>query len=179
LRAAGGLIEPRAEPNADFGFVEPRYLWIYGRLDFGGSTRLLKSKETLNGGNMLVEKSTFLALGGLDESFGHKGESLGGSEEQELLARIRHRYPMSCYYVGEAKAYHRIPAQRATIEYAAARVRAASQAIARSDSRHRSRIVVALKSARYFFTILASRVLAVSELRRAECVGYLDGLRRP
>jgi len=179
MRAAGGPIEPRPEPNVDLGFLSRRYLWIYAHLDYGESTLLLSSRRTLNGCNMLIDRSTFLECGGFDESFGHIGEALGGCEEQELLARIRRVYPISCYYAGKAKIYHRIPASRATMEWAVARVRAASKAIARSEARHRSRLVVALKSAYYFMIILASRVLPTNELRRAECSAYRDGLHRP
>jgi len=178
LRVAGGSIEPLAEPNADFRFVGSRYLWIYGRLDFGSTTRPLASKETLNGGNILFEKSTFLALGGLDESFGHKGENMGGAEEQELLARIRQHYPTSCYYAGAAKVYHRVAPQRATLEYALSRIRLGSQAIARSELRHRPRTVVVLKSIYYYFNTLFLPLFPGNELRRAECSGYLEGLWR-
>jgi predicted glycosyltransferase involved in capsule biosynthesis len=44
---------------------------------------------------MLIDRSTFLECRGFDESFGHIGEALGGSEEHELLARIRRLYPIS------------------------------------------------------------------------------------
>jgi glycosyltransferase involved in cell wall biosynthesis len=177
LRAAGGPIEPRPEPNVDLPLLDHRYLWVYGHLDYGEGTLLLNSRQTLHGGNMLFNRTTFLELGGLADLCGHRGDSLGGGEEHDLLARVRREFPISCYYVGKAKVYHRIPGSRATREWVIGRIRGGSQAIARFEALRRSRTVVALKSIYYFMIIAASRVLPISQLRRTECSAYLDGLR--
>lgn len=177
VRVAGGPIEPRPEPNVDLPSIGRRYLWVYGHLDYGPSTGPLKSGQKLNGGNVLFDRSTLLKLGGFREIYGHRGDTLGGGEEQELLAQIRRHSPTSCYYVGKAKVHHRIPASRATMEWARARLRAASEAIARLEAVHRSHTVVALKSVYYLLILAASRVLPINEWRRTECSAYRDGLR--
>jgi glycosyltransferase involved in cell wall biosynthesis len=177
LHAAGGPIEPRPEPHVTLPLLDRRYLWVYGHLDYGEGTLLLNSRQRLNGGNMLFNRTTFLELGGLADLCGHRGDTLGGGEEQDLLARVRRQFPISCYYVGKAKVYHRIPGSRATREWVIARIRGGSQAIARFEALRRSRTVVALKFLYYCIIIVASRVLPISELRRTECSAYLDGLR--
>lgn len=177
LALAGGRVALSWPPGTNVEWLDRRYWWLYAYLDYGAENRPLRDREVVNGCNLLVSREVFLKQGGFDPALGHRGNQLGGSEEHELLTRVRRRYPNACYYAGEALAYHQIPPARATREWALERVRAASRHRAHADRRHASWRSLAARRAYYQTVLLSARVLGVGELRVAECAAYLEGLR--
>lgn len=179
LAVAGGKIEPKWPDGQPPSWLPERYMWLYGRLDYGPASRLLEPSEQVNGGNLMVSRAVLLESGGFDCRLGHQGEQLGGSEEQDLLARIRNQLGTHCYYAGAALAHHVIPLARIEKQWALQRLRAGSMHIAVNERRHRSRSFLLAKRL-YYKTILAyAKVGALNELRLVECDSYLAGLRQP
>ncbi len=113
--AAGGKIHIQ--------FDDPRPDWIshfllplLGYHNLGNSQKSYPQNKYPFGGNMGFKKSVFDAVGLFDADLGRKGSSLSAGEEKELFRRIREKNH-SIYYVPKAVLYHRVDADRLTIDY--------------------------------------------------------------
>lgn len=173
---AGGRIEVKWPSEKPGDWLAGRYQWIYGHLDYGAENRPLGHREVVNGGHLLVSRELFLAEGGFDAALGHRAGRLGGSEEQDLLARMRQKYPARCYYAGQALVLHRVSPERANQSWALQRLKAASRDRARADRRNGSRLSMAARRAYYRGVLWSAPVLRLDHLRVAECAAYLEGL---
>jgi glycosyltransferase involved in cell wall biosynthesis len=170
---AGGTIIPHWPGGNPPEWLSPRFFWVYGEIRYENQEiHSLRRGETVNGGNLLVSRDLLLRLGGFRTDFGHVGNIYRGSEEQELLARIRAYSRDMVLAVPDAVAIHDFPGDRLTVEYARSRITAASFDRARENFVQGSFLIMTIRGALY----LAYLVITRNTLLRAQCLGYLRGV---
>ncbi|HEX6983250.1 MAG TPA: glycosyltransferase [Balneolaceae bacterium] len=113
--AAGGKIHVQ--------FDDPRPKWmshfllpLLGYHDLGNSLKKYPKNKYPFGGNMGFKKSIFEDIGLFDIELGRKGKILNAGEEKELFQRIRSE-SRDIYYLPDAFLFHRVNADRLTIDY--------------------------------------------------------------
>jgi glycosyltransferase involved in cell wall biosynthesis len=104
-------------------FDDPRPPWMSYFLlpllayhDLGDTIKKYSSGNYPVGCNMGFRKDIFDQVGLFDTDLGRKGKSLNAGEEKELFKRIR-QLDKDVYYLPDAFLYHRVSAERLTIEY--------------------------------------------------------------
>jgi len=113
--AAGGKIHVQ--------FDDPRPEWmshfllpLLGHHDLGNKRKQYPKGKYPFGGNMGFKRSIFDAAGIFNTELGRKGASLNAGEEKELFRRLR-QLDASIHYLPDAFLYHRVNANRLTVEY--------------------------------------------------------------
>jgi glycosyltransferase involved in cell wall biosynthesis len=90
--------------------------WVVGGT-YAGFQREAGEVRNVHGGNMAFRRSILL-LEPFSRSVGHNRNLIGG-DETELCLRIRRRFPSSkIWYQPSAVIYHKVPRNRATLEFA-------------------------------------------------------------
>jgi len=84
-----------------------------GATDYGPHPRELNPGEDLREGNSAIPAATLRSMGGFDEQFGFKGDTLIASEGIELQQRIR-RAGCAIYYHPEIMVQHHVHSEVAT-----------------------------------------------------------------
>src|SRR5699024_5016893 len=104
-------------------FDDPRPDWmphfllpLLGHHDLGNKRKQYPRGKYPFGGNMGFKRSIFDAAGPFDVELGRKGASLKAGEEKELFRRLR-QLDVPIYYLPDALLYHRVSADRLTVEY--------------------------------------------------------------
>lgn len=114
--AAGGRIRvgwPAGEPPP---WVPDRYLGYWGALDLGEAPGALGPGATPYGGNLAVRRAVALDLGGFDPELGFRGATLMGSEDVDLMERLR-RAGWEVHWQPAAQVTNRLAAERTTRRY--------------------------------------------------------------
>lgn len=118
-----------------FPFKPPNWLTSHCRVFLGeldiGPAPLLLSEATIFGCNMIIAREPALQLGAFRSDLGHRGASLGGGEETDLVRRLMERGP--CWWLPEAAVTHVVDPSRMTYGYMYRRMVAHGQAIRAMD----------------------------------------------
>lgn len=84
--------------------------------DLGDSIKKYPANKYPFGCNMGFKKSIFDQVGMFDIELGRKGKSLNAGEEKEIFKRIQ-ELGKDIYYLPDAFLYHRVGAERLTVDY--------------------------------------------------------------
>ena len=108
--ATGRVLPP---PGVTDPTLLERLQWYRTIAFFDGGDRV-RDQDTLYGGNMVVRRQAFDAIGAFDERLGPGAR--GGLEDIDLAARLR-QAGLRIGYMPEAIVYHAIDPQRLTLAY--------------------------------------------------------------
>lgn len=128
------LLRPMADPQvlgssgrslADFagprpGWLADEFLWVVGCSYRGMPTEPARVRNFF-GGCALVRRAVFLEVGGFDATVGHHGNEVGGGEEADFCLRATAATGGVFAFEPEARIHHRVPIDRLTWGYFAAR----------------------------------------------------------
>lgn len=111
----GGCTIPVFE-DGEPSWLTKEILPVYGATCLGEQTRFMEYPEHPFGVNMAFRREVFDLVGKFNPSLGRQGNNLLSNEESELFWRI-HRAGIKPIYNPNAIIYHRIPKERATLEW--------------------------------------------------------------
>jgi GT2 family glycosyltransferase len=118
--AAGGAVRPRWDGGRPRAFP-PEFDWVVG-CTYRGMPESPGPVRNVIGANMSFRRDVLAAVGGFREDVGRVGAVPIGCEETELCLRARRRFPDGIVlYEPRAVVHHRVPAERASWRYFAAR----------------------------------------------------------
>ncbi len=118
--AAGGAVRPRWDGGRPRAFP-PEFDWVVG-CTYRGMPEAAGPVRNVIGANMSFRRDVLAAVGGFREDVGRVGAVPIGCEETELCLRARRRFPDGIVlYEPRAVVHHRVPAERASWRYFAAR----------------------------------------------------------
>ena len=118
--AAGGAVRPRWDGGRPRAFP-PEFDWVVG-CTYRGMPEAAGPVRNVIGANMSFRRDVLEAVGGFREDVGRVGAVPIGCEETELCLRARRRFPDGIVlYEPRAVVHHRVPAERASWRYFAAR----------------------------------------------------------
>jgi glucosyl-dolichyl phosphate glucuronosyltransferase len=118
--AAGGAVLPRWDAGRPPAFP-PEFDWVVG-CTYRGMPEAAGPVRNVIGANMSFRRDVLAAVGGFREDVGRVGAVPIGCEETELCLRARRRFPDGVVlYEPRAVVHHRVPAERASWRYFAAR----------------------------------------------------------
>jgi GT2 family glycosyltransferase len=116
----GGAVVPRWAGGRPPAFP-PEFDWVVG-CTYRGMPEATGPVRNLIGANMSFRRDVLDAVGGFREGIGRVGTIPIGCEETELCLRARRRFPEGIVlYDPRAAVRHRVPAERASWRYFAAR----------------------------------------------------------
>ncbi|MFU8812921.1 MAG: glycosyltransferase [Balneolaceae bacterium] len=97
--------------NGDPDWIPRELMPMFGLHDLGDASRPYPPDNFPRGGNMLIHRTVFEAVGEFDPHLGRKGKGLAGSEEKAFFAEARERgFPL--LYLPQLELHHRIGADR-------------------------------------------------------------------
>jgi GT2 family glycosyltransferase len=118
--AVGGAVLPRWAAGRPPAFP-PEFDWVVG-CTYRGMPEAPGPVRNVIGANMSFRRDVLEAVGGFRDGIGRVGTVPVGCEETELCLRARRRYPDGIVlYEPRAAVRHRVPAERASWRYFAAR----------------------------------------------------------
>jgi GT2 family glycosyltransferase len=118
--AVGGAVLPHWEDGRPAAFP-PEFDWVVG-CTYRGLPEATAPVRNVIGANMSFRRDVLEAAGGFRDGIGRVGTRPVGCEETELCLRARRRFPDGIVlYEPRAVVHHRVPAERASWRYFAAR----------------------------------------------------------
>jgi GT2 family glycosyltransferase len=118
--AVGGAVLPRWAAGRPPAFP-PEFDWVVG-CTYRGMPEAPGPVRNIIGANMSFRRDVLEAVGGFRDGIGRVGTVPVGCEETELCLRARRRFPEGIVlYEPRAAVRHRVPAERASWRYFAAR----------------------------------------------------------
>ncbi|MCB0209641.1 MAG: glycosyltransferase [Anaerolineae bacterium] len=116
IAGVGGAIEPLWVAGQPKWFPE-EFNWVVG-CTYRGMPQTVAAVRNLIGCNMSLRYEILQTVGGFRNGIGRVGTRPVGCEETELCIRARQLYPRSeLLYVPEARVQHRVPPNRANLNY--------------------------------------------------------------
>ena len=118
--AVGGAVLPWWVAGRPAAFP-PEFDWVVG-CTYRGMPETPGPVRNVIGANMSFRRDVLAAAGGFRDGIGRVGSLPAGCEETELCLRARRRFPDGIVlYEPRAAVHHRVPAERASWRYFAAR----------------------------------------------------------
>jgi glucosyl-dolichyl phosphate glucuronosyltransferase len=114
-KCAGGRIFVHFD-DGEPDWIPAELMPMFGLHDLGPENKLYPATNFPRGGNMLIHKEVFEAIGLFDTQLGRIGKKLLGSEEKAFFDRAR-RAGFELFYWGDLSLFHRIGLNRLEKEY--------------------------------------------------------------
>lgn len=89
---------------------------LFGYFNLGNKSCVFRAPQYPRGSNMSLRSTVFNLVGDFSTDLGRKRDSLEGSEEKELFARV-YKLEKPIVYIPEAVVYHAVPASRTHTDF--------------------------------------------------------------